>query len=172
MAKTQPRKRLNPHQVQKKIDNDFRRKFTFVIPKQGAVEFIAPPENHMNRILGHDRLKMNVTSEGKFSPDGEYGNVKYYYIPQRTHKQVTELLQVSEIPEALHYELTWVFLNMVFASCHAAQSDHSYEQSEKNQKEVCDTLDFLELLTTEKILLRGSPWNTNTGWAEEMREVG
>ncbi|WP_121355799.1 hypothetical protein [Flavisolibacter nicotianae] len=155
MQKKPTRKKLNQREIQKKIDEDTIRKFSFIVPRKGTIEFQPPKETYLNKSIGHDRPFVKVDSDGRFSPEGEGGHLAYYYIPQKEHDKIHELFKEFVIPESMHHDLIWVYLNMVFAACEATFSTNFYEQSERNQKELFDALELLEAFATGKILLRG-----------------
>lgn len=155
MERKPVRKRLNQREIEKKINDDTIRKFSFIIPRKGTVEFTVPEESYLNKGLALNQPFVKIDQNGKFSQDGESGHLKFYYIPEREYKKVTALFTKFLLPEPMHKDLIWVYLNMVFASCEATFSTHFHEQSERNQKELFDVLELLEAFASDKILLRG-----------------
>lgn len=153
--KKPPRVKLNKNQIQKKIDDDFKRKWAYIIPREGAVEFVPPAEHHLNRMLGHSKPSVKVDAEGKFSQQGEFGDLKFYYMPASKHKEASALLKEFKMPENTHQDLMWAFLNMVFASCEATFSTNFFEELRWKQAEMRDALDMLEEFAQSKLLLRG-----------------
>jgi hypothetical protein len=176
MHKKLIRKKLNQKEIEKKINDDTIRKFSFIIPRNGTVEFRPPEENHLNRMLGHNKPYVKVNQDGKFSQDGEGGHLMFYYIPESEYKKVNALLTAFLIPEPIHHDLTWVYLNMVFASCEVTYSAHFHEQYERNQKELFEAIELLEAFASDKILLRGITFEykdkLNDGGKNKLTEYG
>ena len=153
--KAPPRKRANSIEIQKKMDADNARKFSFVIKKKGDIEFHTPPENHLNRMLFYNNPLFRLDEKGKLSPTGLLGHIKTYYIPKSTHDKLTKLLKDYKIPNNLNADLTMAFLNMFFSSCEATFTDNFHKVLEINNNEFFKALEFLEELAQDKKLLRG-----------------
>ncbi|MBK6482327.1 MAG: hypothetical protein IPG01_04140 [Chitinophagaceae bacterium] len=148
------RVKLNKNQIQKNIDDDFKRKWAYIIPHDGTVEFAPPLEHPLNRMLAHNKPMVKVDAEGKFSQTGELGHLNFYHIPETKYKAVVALLNEFNMPEQMHPDLIWAFLNMAFASCEATFSTNFYEELHW-KKEMFQALDMLEEFVQNKLLLRG-----------------
>lgn len=155
MGAKKRRKKLNQNQLNKKIDADFKRKYTYIIPRENAIAFIPPIQNPLNRMFSHDAPLVKVDAEGRFSVEGNLGKLKVYYVPKEQHQQVIQLLHAAGIPESLHPDLTWAFLNMAFASCMATYSTNFQSEFDKNQTELFLSMGLLEAFANETKLLRG-----------------
>jgi len=149
------RTKLNQRQLEKKIDSDLNRRYVYIIPRDGTVPFVPPVENSMNRFFGHDAPLVKVDAEGRFSVDGEMGKLKIFYVPEKQYQQVHQILKDAKIPEHLHQDLVWAFLNMAFAGCMATYSTNFNTEFERLQSELFQTIDLLEAFASEKKLLRG-----------------
>lgn len=149
------KKKLNQIEIEQKINADFINRFTHIVKNDGSIEFKLPEKNGLNNLLLHSMPLTNVTSEGKYSPEGEYGELLYYYLPNEKYNALTALFQKHAIPEKMHEDLIGAYLSMFFAGCEAFYSTNHYEQYENNQKELFESIDFLEKCLQEKILIRG-----------------
>lgn len=150
MERKQIRKKLNQVEINKKIDADFLRKYSYFIPDDNSVHFVAPEENHLNRMLGHSKPHVKIDTEGKFSGDGELGQLRHYYIPKQEHQKVLQLLEEFKMPKKMHSDLIWAYLNMFISACEATFHNNFHSEHEKSQKELFETLDFLNSLADKK----------------------
>lgn len=148
------RKKPNQVEINKKIDSDFRRKYSYFVPDDNSEHFTAPEENHLNRMLGHSKPFTKVDADGLISADGEYGQVRHFYIPKQEYEKVLRLLKDFKIPEKMHQDLIWAYLNMFISACEATFHNNFHAEHEKDQKELFETLDFLKALTDKKTGLR------------------
>jgi len=157
MAKATPprKKKLNQAETEKKIQTDLLKRYTHIIPREDAIEFVLPEQNPLNRSLFHELPLVNVTPEGKFSPEGTYGELLYFYFPKSKYNSLTALLEKYQIPEEMHNDLRVAYLSMFSSHCTAASSTNTYEELERNQKELFAAIDFLESCAEKRILIRG-----------------
>ncbi len=153
--KTPRKKKLNKIEIEKKIDSDFRKRYTHIAPRENAIEFKLPEKSSLNRMLQHSLPTTNVTQEGRFSPDGTFGELQYYYFPKAKYNAINTLFKKFAIPDDMHDDFRAAYLSMFFAHCTAFYTTNHNEEFERNQKELFASLDFLESSFEEKILIRG-----------------
>ena len=151
----QRKKKLNKIEIEKRLNDDIRKRYTHIIPRENAIEFLLPETGGLNNMLFHSMPLVDVDQQGKLSSDGELGELKYYYIPQNNFSNVTSLFTKYSIPEGMHQDLIGTYLSMFFAHCSAFHTTNFNEEYERNQKELFAALDFLESSFNEKVLIRG-----------------
>ena len=149
------KKKLNQVEIEQRINADFRRRDTYIVPRENVKEFKLPQSNSLNRMLLHCMPLSKVTPEGKHSPEGIFDEVQYYYIPHDKFNSLETLFKEFKIPEQMHEDLTGAYLSMFFAGCEAFFSTNHYEQFESNQKELFESIDFLEKCLQNEILIQG-----------------
>ena len=154
MEKKPVRKKLNQIEINKKIDDDFRRKYSYIKPNDQSIHFTPPMENHLNRMLGHSKPLAKVDTNGKFSANGELGQLQHYYIPKQEHAKVLQLLMEFKMPKKMHHDLIWAYLNMFFSSCEATFNNNFHFEYERDQKELFQVLELLKSLAGKQAALR------------------
>ena len=154
-AKTQRKKKLNKVEIEKKIDADFRKRHTHIIPNDNAIEFKLPEKGSLNRMLLHSLPTASVTPEGRVSTDGTFGEIQYYYFPKIKYNAINALFKKFSIPDDIHDDFRAAYLSMFFAHCTAFYSTNHHEEYERNQKELFACLDFLENSFANKIHISG-----------------
>ena len=147
------RVRLNQNDIEKKIQADTVRKFSYLIERKDSIEFILPPQNSLNHFLLHDQPLINVSEDGRLSKDGELGSPKHFYIPKSESESLRSLYKEFSMPVEIHDDLTTVFLSMVFASCTVTHTSNFHEEYTWKMKEFEKTFALLEQFEQDNLLL-------------------
>ncbi len=158
------RSKPNSLHVHKKIQNDSSRKWDYIIPKEGSIKFVRPPENNLSVRMSLIWPMATVDTTGKFSPEGEMNSLTTYHIPELQYNEVLDLLRHFGIPEHLYDDLIWFYLNMVFAACEASSDTKFKEERRKEHKEWFEAFGMLEDLASGKLSLEA--------FSLEFRESG
>jgi len=145
MAK-QIKRKTNALETKRKVKEDLKRRISYMIKGKNTIEFTAPEEHNMNRMLGHNKPLASVDQTGHFMLDGEMGFVRKFYIPTKEYEQLQILYKEFDLPADTHADLTWAYLNMIFAICEATYTTNFYKEHEWDQKELLEILNFLESL--------------------------
>lgn len=148
-------KKLNQIELNKKVDDGLRRRFTYIVPNSDKIEFISPEENHLNRMLNHNPVLRNVDENGKSCESGAFGQVKVFYLSSKEHSELIKLFEDFGIPNKAHRDLLLAYLNMVIAACEAPHANSSYQEQDKTKDELVQTMNFLETLGKDDYWLRG-----------------
>jgi hypothetical protein len=145
--------KLTQKDTASKVQKDRTYKIQFLVPSPNYIEFIVPDEHSLNRMLGHNKPIVKVDVEGRHSLSGNLGKLRYYYIPPKNYEEVMSLLTEFKIPEEMHKDIIWAYLNMVFAACDAAYTTNFRSDFEKAGEEYIEAFQLLQNLSTGKISL-------------------
>jgi len=119
------------------------KKISYYIPGDGSAEFNPPDETHWNQMLFHHKRMEKVDSTGKLDMQGKLGHVKRYFITEKELHTLYNLFQRFHIPERLYKDLTWCFLNMVFAQTDARILEQT---SAKLDRSLAEAYGFVDLM--------------------------
>jgi hypothetical protein len=136
-----------PQSVEKGIHADKMKKISYLIEGKDTKEFTAPEETHWNRMLGHNRPFEHVDGTGKFDLSGNLGPVRRFFIAKGELKRLNQIFEQFHLPDSLRPELTWCYVNMVFASTDAARGEQFRARLHNSINKLNETLDLLALLS-------------------------
>lgn len=149
------RKRLNAVQNEKKIRNDLVSFIqTFLIQSQDKIEFSPPVENHVNRFLSNDKPIFKINSEGKFSVNGTLGQPKFYYFEPANHKALQKIFTDFSIPQRVHADLIWSWINMWRAATQSTYTDSFDKELKWKMNEFIEAMNLLVEFEEDKIQLQ------------------
>ncbi|MCF8255753.1 MAG: hypothetical protein K9H61_05050 [Bacteroidia bacterium] len=141
----------SPQAINNKIAEDVKKEISFLVDGKDKTEFILPEKNHLNKGLFIYCPLRKITSNGKYSKDGEIGNVKQFYIDYSIMLKLNALFNDFKIPTNLHKDLIVAFLSMTFASTTNLSNDISMKEQIKGSKEFMELMEFLEGLTDNSL---------------------
>ena len=141
--------------TEKKIRNDLASFIqTFLIQSQDKIEFSPPVENHVNRFLSNDKPIFKIDSEGKFSINGNLGQPKFYYFEPANHKVLLKTFADFKIPNRLHADLIWSYVNMWRAATLSTYADSFDKELKWKMSEFIEAMDVLVEFGEDKIQLQ------------------
>jgi len=127
------------------------KKISYLIERKNTHEFTPPLETSWNRFLANHKPLEKVDSTGKLDMTGKLGKVSRFFVPNAEMKRIKLLFQEFHIPENLHEDLTWSYLNMAFAGADAPASDEFSSSLDHNLDKLYETLEFLKALSEDRI---------------------
>ena len=145
MVKTPSAK--SPQSKAKAIHADTMKKISYLIEGKDTEEFSAPEETAWNRMLGHNRPLEKVDGTGKFDLSGNLGPVRRFFIAKGELVRLHQIFEQFHIPESLHPELTWCYLNMVFAATDAFRGEQFEVRLDKSLQKLYEALDIIKWLS-------------------------
>lgn len=146
----------NQTEIKKLIDASNKRKWTYLVPDNERIEFIAPVGDFTCRFIENDKpFGLNVDADGRVNANGQMGVVKYFYLGKLENKRLTNLFDEFLIPDQIRIFLVWGYLNMVFAACKAPHENNFHREQKKREKELQNTMELLESFAKDENLLRG-----------------
>jgi len=138
------RKSISPQELIKSRQAGKMKKISYLVERSNTVEFNIPPETAWNRSLANHRPLQKIDSSGKADMAGNLGKVTRFFVPIAEMKKVRLLFEEFRIPEHLHDNLIWSYLNMAFAASEASASDQEFLSIDHNLDQLNKTLDFLK----------------------------
>jgi hypothetical protein len=153
MAKNNGTRKLSGISLDKKLAEDGARRNSFLIKREGMIEFKNPEENNLNRFLMHDRPFLSIDN-GRASIDGPLGIPLFYYFDPTEYERVIALFKRFEIPEPLFEDLLAAFLSLVFAETTAAFKANFHHEMAWKQKEASQVIELLAEFAADRKLLR------------------
>lgn len=171
MKKKTLRKKPNEIELKRRAKDSLHRKLSYLIQQKDTIEFIAPEEHHWHRALANHQPLEKVDENGKYSHSGTLGQVKYFYIPETEMTRLDILFREFNIPEQLHKNIIWCYLNMVFAPGEALASDKIYSNINKSTDELVRLFEMLDRFQQEKFRLKAIDiWLENSDSADKHRK--
>lgn len=144
-------KHLTPQIIEKSIKAGKLKKMSYLIEGEGKIEFTPPKETHWNRMLANHQPLEQVDESGKLHFPGTLGNVKRFFIQKSEQQKLLSIFLRFEIPEDLYQDLTWCYLNMIFAGADSMARDQFDSKYEHSLNSLYQAFDFLELLASDSI---------------------
>ena len=148
------RTRLNQTDIKKKIKENGIRKYSYFIKRNDYIEFCLPPQNPLNSPLFHNRPFVLVNEDGRFSKNGEFGEIKFFYISKNENLNLYTLFEEFKLPSRIHTDLIVAFLSMVFASCDSIESDLFNLENKRERKELQESFELLKQIVLGKSHLK------------------
>jgi hypothetical protein len=143
-------RRPSPQELQKAIRTDRMKKISYHIPTKGSVEFNPPEVTHWNRMLANHKPMEKVDSTGKLDMKGKLGHVKRFFIDEKELHRLQALFQRFHIPNSLYRDLTWCYLNMVFAQTDVRIGEQYAANLNHSMKALYKFFDLLHGLTADE----------------------
>jgi hypothetical protein len=140
------------------------------------IEFNPPAENPGNRFLASDRPMEKVDSTGKFDLQGNLGLVTRYFIAPAEWQRLLDLFQRFQLPERLHPELIWCYLNMVFAGAMSEAGEQFHVTLDDSMQKLYALFDALACISdgTHKVKTANitiEPVNPDTKIGKELQTL-
>lgn len=148
------RTRLKHTDIEKKIKENGIRKYSYFVKRNDYIEFCLPPQNPLNSTLFHNRPIVLVNEDGRFSKNGEFGELKFFYISKNENLNLYTLFEEFKLPLRIHTDLTVAFLSMVFASCDSIESDLFNLENKRERKELQELFELLKQIVLGKSHLK------------------
>ena len=148
------RSKLKPNELEKKIQFQDHSKWEYILPREKTIEFKRPVQTSINHRLSLILPLSNVDNKGQYLSGGPILDLLLFYIPENKYKDLTSILNAFTIPEDLHSDLIWTFINMALASSISITETQFYEQVHKDFKEWIEFFGILDKISNEELLLK------------------
>lgn len=144
-------RRRTPQEVEKEIHEARMKKISYLVEQKGKVEFTPPKTSSWNRMLSNHKPMEKVDASGKLDMQGNLGHVNRFFISTDEVVKIHQLFLRFAMPEKLYADLTWSYLNMVFAGTDALLGEQVRSNIDRSHKGLFTFFDFLYGLSDESV---------------------